>query len=303
MREVLNAPSIEKQEAMQISKIENWMTPYLRYLADGSLPEDTEKAKQIKKTVGWYTVVDRRLYRRGYSTTYLRCLSPEEADYALGEVHLGICGSHVGGKNLAFKIMRQGYYWPSMKKDALEFVKKCEICQLYGNLHHQPSADLKSLQAPWPFAQWGLDILGPFSIATGQRKFIIAGIDYFTKWVEAAPLAKITEHNALEFLRQSIVCRFGVPEVVVTDNGTQFLGKRFTKYCTSLGIKLVHTSVAYPQANGQVEVTNRTLLHGLKTKLEDAGGSWADKLPSVLWSYRTTTEGTNARRPWPMLRD
>ncbi|GMH31289.1 hypothetical protein Nepgr_033132 [Nepenthes gracilis] len=202
MREVLNAPSIERQEAMQISETENWMTPYLRYLADGSLPEDAEKAKRIKKTAGWYTVVDGRLYRRGYSTPYLRCLSPEEADYALGEVHLGICGSHVGGKNLAFKIMRQGYYSPSMKKDALEFVKKCESCQLHGNLHHQPSADLKSLQAPWPFAQWGLDILGPFPIATGQRKFIIAGIDYFTKWVEAAPLAKITEHNALEFLRE-----------------------------------------------------------------------------------------------------
>ncbi|GMH19405.1 hypothetical protein Nepgr_021246 [Nepenthes gracilis] len=244
MRETLNAPSIEKQEAMQISETENWMTPYLRYLADGSLPEDTEKAKQIKKTAGWYT----------------------------------------------------GYYWPSMKKDALEFVKKCESCQLHGNLHHQPSADLKFLQAPWSFAQWGLDILGPCLIATGQRKFIIAGIDYFTKWVEAAPLAKITEHNALEFLRQSIVCRFGVPEVVVTDNGTQFSGKRFTKYCTSLGIKLVHTSVAYPQANGQVEVTNRTLLHGLKTKLEDAGGSWADELPSVLWSYRWSP---STHRPTP----
>ncbi|GMH26685.1 hypothetical protein Nepgr_028528 [Nepenthes gracilis] len=93
---------------MQISETENWMTPYFRYLVDGSLPEDAEKAKRIKKTAGWYTVVDGRLYRRGYSTPYLRCLSPEEADYALSEVHLGICGSHIGGKNLAFKIMRQG---------------------------------------------------------------------------------------------------------------------------------------------------------------------------------------------------
>ncbi|GMH21491.1 hypothetical protein Nepgr_023333 [Nepenthes gracilis] len=162
-------------------------------------------------------VVDGRLYRRGCSTPYLCYLTPEEADYALGEVHLGICGSHVGGKNLAFKIMRQGYYWPSMKKDALEFVKKCESCQLHGNLHHQPSADLKSLQAPWPFAQWGLDILDPFP----------------------SPRVNI------------IIRRFGVPEVVITDNGTQFLGKRFTKYCTSLGIKLVHISVAYLQANGR----------------------------------------------------
>ncbi|GMH29516.1 hypothetical protein Nepgr_031359 [Nepenthes gracilis] len=123
------------------------MTPYLRHLADGSLPEDPEKAKQIKKTAGWYTVVDGQLYRRGYSTPYLRCLSPDEADYALGEVHLGICGSHVGRKNLAFKIMRQGYYWPSMKKDALEFVKKCESFPASWQPSSPVDRDLKSLRA------------------------------------------------------------------------------------------------------------------------------------------------------------
>ncbi|GMH01827.1 hypothetical protein Nepgr_003666 [Nepenthes gracilis] len=111
--------------------------------------------------------------------------------------------------------------------------------------------ELHYLQSPWPFAQWGLDILGPLPMAAGQRKFLIVGIDYFTKWVEAVPLAKITEQNATKFLRQGIVCRFGIPEVVVTNNGTQFTGKRFTK-------------------------------------LEDAGGSWTEELPSVLWSYRTT---------------
>ncbi|GMH22736.1 hypothetical protein Nepgr_024579 [Nepenthes gracilis] len=78
------------------------------------------------------------------------------------------------------------------------------------------------------------------------------------------------------------------------------LRKRFTKYCTSLGIRLVHTSVAYPQANGQVEVTNRTLLHGLKTKLEDAGGSWVDELASVLWSYRTTPKEPTRETPFSL---
>ncbi|GMH16840.1 hypothetical protein Nepgr_018681 [Nepenthes gracilis] len=266
MREILNAPSIEKREALQIFEAKNWMTRFLNYLADGSLLEDVEKAKRVKKTAGWYAVADGRLYRRGYSTPYLRCLTPEEADYALSEVHLGICGSHIGGKNLVFK----------------------------------PSADLKALHAPWPFAQWGLDLLSPFPIATGQRKFIIVDIDYFTKWVKLFPLVKIIEHNVLEFLRQSIICRFSIPKVVVTNNGTLFSGKCFTKCCTSLGIKFVHTSVAYPQANGQVEVTNRTLLDGLKTKLEDAGGSWADEFPSVLWSYRTTPKEPMREKPFSL---
>ncbi|GMH28056.1 hypothetical protein Nepgr_029899 [Nepenthes gracilis] len=110
MWEILNATSIEKQEAMQIFEAENRITPFINYLADGSLPEDVKKAKQVKKTAGWYTVVDGWLYRRGYSTPYLRYLNPKEADYALSEVHLEICGSHISGKNLAFKVMRQSYY-------------------------------------------------------------------------------------------------------------------------------------------------------------------------------------------------
>ncbi|GMH25591.1 hypothetical protein Nepgr_027434 [Nepenthes gracilis] len=302
MRETLERPTVDEPETMvmPVSDDDTWMTAYLRYLADGILPEDPVEAKKVKKTAGWYAIVDGRLYRRGFSTPYLRCLTPVEAEYALQEVHLGICGSHIGGKNLAFKIMRQGYYWPTMKYDAVDFVRKCENCQVHGNLNRQPHTELRALQSPWPFAQWGLDILGPLPIAAGQRKFLMVGIDYFTKWVEATPLARITEQNATEFLRQSIVCRYGVPECVITDNGTQFTGKRFSRYCARLRINLIHTSVAYPQANGQVEVTNRTILHGLKTKLIDSGGSWVDELPSILWSYRTTPRESTKETPFSL---
>ena len=75
------------------------------------------------------------------------------------------------------------------------------------------------MMAPWPFAQWGLDILGPFSTGTRQMKFLVVGIDYFTKWVEAEPLAKITQQNVKNFVGKGIVCRFGVPRVLVSDNG------------------------------------------------------------------------------------
>ncbi|GMH31593.1 hypothetical protein Nepgr_033437 [Nepenthes gracilis] len=109
MREILGKPSIEdpEQEIMQVADGSTWMTPYLKFLSDGSLPEDPSEAKKIRKTVGWYTIMDGQLYRQGFSAPYLRCLAPEEAEYALQEVHLGICGSHIGGKNLAFKLMRQ----------------------------------------------------------------------------------------------------------------------------------------------------------------------------------------------------
>ncbi|GMH07670.1 hypothetical protein Nepgr_009510 [Nepenthes gracilis] len=199
---------------MQVSGNDTWMTAYLRYLTSGVLPEDSAEAGKVRKSAGWYTVIDDRLYRRGYSAPYLKCLTPEEAEYALQEVHLGICGSHIGGKNLAFKIMRQGYYWPTMRSDAMDFVRKCENCQVHGSVSHQPHVELQALQSPWPFARWGLDILGPFPIAPAQRKFLIVGIDYFTKWVEATP-ARNGGGNAPSSAA-SIVCEFGVPESIIT---------------------------------------------------------------------------------------
>ncbi|GMH17413.1 hypothetical protein Nepgr_019254 [Nepenthes gracilis] len=86
--------------------MKNWTTPYLRYLVDETLPEDAEQSWRIKRMAGWYTIVDGRLYRRGYSTRYLHCLTREEEDFVLSEVHLAIYGSYMGEKNLAFKIMR-----------------------------------------------------------------------------------------------------------------------------------------------------------------------------------------------------
>ncbi|GMH01946.1 hypothetical protein Nepgr_003785 [Nepenthes gracilis] len=140
---------------MQIDTGGNWMTPYIRFLSEGTLPEDANDAKRVKKTAGWYTILNGRLYRRGYSAPLLKCLTPEEADYALAEVHLGLCGSHIGGKNLAFNVMRQGFYWPTMKRDAMEFVRKCESCQVHGNMTHQPHTELHYLQSPWPLRMGG----------------------------------------------------------------------------------------------------------------------------------------------------
>ena len=113
----------------------------------------------------------------------------------LREVHEGICGNHIKARSLEAKTLRQGYYWSTMLNDATELVKKCKICQEHAQISHLPSEPLTSITRPWPFQQWGLDILGPLSIGKGQWKFIFVGVDYFTKWVEAEPLATITEQS------------------------------------------------------------------------------------------------------------
>ena len=140
------------------------------------------------------------LYKRGFSRSFLTCLSHDEVDFVMREVDEGICGNHLGARSLVHKLTRAGYYWPTMLKDAQAYVKACDKCQRFSNFIRQPSEELTPITAPWPFAQWGLDIMGPFSIAVRQLKFLVVGIDYFTKWVEAEALATIMEKNIRSFV-------------------------------------------------------------------------------------------------------
>ena len=106
--------------------------------------------------------------------------------------------------------------------DANKFVQHCDKCQWFANLLHSPPEVWTPMTAPWLFTQWGLDIMGPFSIGRRQLKFLVVAIDYFTKWVKAEPLTTITEKNIQSFIWKTVICRFGIPQVLVSDNGKQF---------------------------------------------------------------------------------
>ena len=161
-----------------------------------------------------------------------------------------------------------------------------------------PSEYLTLMMAPWPFAQWGLDILGPFPLGTRQMKFLVVGNDYFTKWVEAEPLASITEQNVKNFIWKNIVCKFGVPRVLVSDNGRQFDNALFRDFCEHFGIQNHYSSPAHPQANGQAEVANQSLFQIIKTQFERAKGVWPAELPDVLWAYMTIVRTPTGETPF-----
>ena len=142
--------------------------------------------------------------------------------------------------------------------------------------------------------------MGPLPIERGQCKFIIVAVDYFTKWVEAEPLATITEQKVRKFVWRSIVCRFGIPRSLVSDNGKKYDNPKFRDFCTELGIKNYYSSPAHPQSNGQAEVTIRTLKATLKTKLENIKGKWVEYLPEVLWVYRTMRKSATQETPFAL---
>ena len=157
---------------------------------------------------------------------------------------------------------------------------------------------MTTISSPWPFAQWGIDIMGPLPQEKRQMKFLLVVIDYFTKWVEAEALATITKAKVQNFVWKYIVCRFGIPRTIISDNGRQFDSHGFRLFCSSLGIKNKYSSPGQTQANGKTEVTNWTLLNIIKSRLMGAKGAWPEELQSVLWAYRTTTRTPIVETPF-----
>ena len=114
--------------------------------------------------------------------------------------------------------------------------------------------------------------MGPFPKAVGNKKYLLVGTNYFTKWVEAEPLANIRDVDAKRLVWKNIVTRFGVPHVLISDNNLQFDSKMFIKYYGKLGITNRYSILAYPQGNGQAEAVNKVIVSGLKKRLDDAKG-------------------------------
>jgi hypothetical protein len=173
-------------------------------------------------------------------------LTSEEANYVIREVHEGVCRNHSGARALAHKLTRTGYYWPSLLCDTTQYMKTYNKCQRFANVPKQSPEELTPMTSPWPFAQWGLDMMGPFLVGTKQVKFLVVAIGYFTKWVEVEPLATITEKNVKNFVWKGIICHFGIPKVLVSDNGKQFDNRSFRELCDQLNIKNHYLSPRHP---------------------------------------------------------
>jgi hypothetical protein len=132
-----------------------------------------------------YTVVEGDLYRRGANSILMRCITQEEGHELLAEIHGGECGSHSSSRTLVGKAFRHGFYWPTALQDVDEMVKSCKACQFHAKQIHTPAQALQMIPPSWPFAVWGVDILGPFPRTVGGYRFLFVAIDKFTKWPEA----------------------------------------------------------------------------------------------------------------------
>jgi hypothetical protein len=171
---------------------EDWRTQIISFLQGNCLSDDEAYNKRMEARARPYVIIEGELYKHGVCSPLHKCLSRTEGIELMKEIHAGLCGSYIGSRPLLGKVFRQGFYWPKAASDATDLVQKCENCQKCARDQKQPSSLTQLIQPTWPLQRWGLDLLGPLPPAQGNLRYVVVAVEYFSKWIEAKPLATIT---------------------------------------------------------------------------------------------------------------
>ena len=198
----------------------------MRYLSQGVLPAGQVQREKLKKYVTRFKVMDEKLFKRNFQGRWMVCIPTKEVNGVLLDLLEGEPTGHPGGRKLWQIDLHQGYYWPTMQRYAQDFVKKCQECQRRENEIHTSHQSLHPIVALRPFHNWGLDFIGPITPPPPEgctRKLVATKL--FTKWVEAMATKKATGSLVANFLSKNIIFHFGVPNTIISNNGTPFRNK------------------------------------------------------------------------------
>jgi hypothetical protein len=205
------------------------------------------------------------------------------------------------GYATAQKILRAGYFWPSLFNDCITSIQKFHACQTYNQKVRSHPAPLHPVVSVGPFEKWGIDFLTCHPHLAGGHGYIIVAIDYFTKWVEAMPTFDNTGKTATLFLFNHVIARFGVPQAIIIDHGSHFRNFMMSKLTKKLGLRHDNSTPYYPQANVQVEAINKVLITMLRWMIGIHKTSWYTMLFSALWAYQTSVKSTTGFTPFRLV--
>ncbi|KAJ9544334.1 hypothetical protein OSB04_024041 [Centaurea solstitialis] len=245
----LTTPAIEMKEEVQMNEeIYNWSLDIWNYLKHDDLREDKMEARKQ----------DPKL--RDIQSLKISSIEDPRLDFSYD----------ASSRCLANRISRQGYYWPTLREDAIRYVQRCDACQKHSGMTHRPSEPLHSVLIPWPFMRWGMVIVGKLPPAPGQKVYLLVLNDYFSNWKEAAAFS-------------------------------QFISDKTRTFCERHGIKLVTSTLRYPQSNSLAESSNKVIINSIRKRLKGAKGKWVEELPSVLLANRTTPRISTGQTPYSLV--
>jgi transposase InsO family protein len=155
---------------------------------------------------------------------------------------------------------------------------------------------------PWPVRGWGMDMIGKINPPSSKgHKYVLAITDHFTKWVEAIPMKSVTLKDVINFIKEHVIHRFGIPQTIMTDGGSDFISEEFRKFTTDVGIKLIRSSPFYAQANGQAEASNQSLIKLIKRKIDEHPRRWHDVSSKALSAHRISCHGATKTLPYHLV--
>jgi transposase InsO family protein len=188
-----------------------------------------------------------------------------------------------------------------MESDCFSYARKCHKCQIYADKVHIPPTPLNVMASPWPFSKWGIDVIGLIvPRASNGHRFILVAIDYFTKWVEAASYANVTKQVVVRFIKKEIICRYGLPNKIITDNDTNLNNKMMKELCETFKIEHHNSSPYRPKMNGAVQAANKNIKKILQ-KMVKTYKDWHEMLPFALHGYRTSVRTSTGATPFSLV--
>jgi hypothetical protein len=206
---------------------------------------------------------------------------------------------HMGVARTKARILSQ-FSWPGAAEDVKRYCESCDVCQKNKKNVGGKAPLGRTEVAGQPFQKIAIDIVGPLSQTEKKNRFILTAVDICTRWPEAVPLKSVTAAEVQDALL-SIFTRMGFPEVILSDNGTQFTSEIFCTVSKMLGIKIIHASAYHAMANGAVERWNGTLKEMLKKVAIDKGDDWDVFIPAALFAYREVPNESTGYPPFELM--
>ncbi|GJS16941.1 reverse transcriptase domain-containing protein [Tanacetum coccineum] len=277
-----------------------WFADIANYHAGNFIVKgmSSKQKKIFFKDVKHYFLDDPYLFRVCADQMIRRCVSGQEAVVFLTLDHNGPPGHH-GPTTPRKSPVDSGFYWPTIYRDAHDLVTWCDTCQRQGKISQRDEMPQNAIQVCEIFDVWGIDFMGPFPSARGN-KYILVAIDYLSKWVEAKALPTNDARVMVKFLK-SLFAQFGTPRAIISDCGTYFCNDQFAKVMLKYGVTHQLYTVYHPQTSGQVEVLNRGLKRILERTVGENRASWSDKLDDALWALRTAFKTPIGCTPYKLV--
>ncbi|KAG7557039.1 Retrotransposon gag domain [Arabidopsis suecica] len=301
----LNESSQTLKSLVQVCAMKDklpWYADYVNYLVSGEEPPNlsSNEKKKFFKDINHFYWDEPYLYTLCKDKIYRRCVSEDEAEGILLHCHGSAYGGHFATFKTVSKILQAGFWWPTMFKDAQQFISRCDSCQRKGNISRRNEMPQNPILEVEIFDVWGIDFMGPFPSSYGN-KYILVAVDYVSKWVEAIASPTNDSRVVLKMFKTIIFPRFGIPRVVISDGGTHFINKVFENLLKKHGVKHKVATPYHPQTSGQVEISNREIKAILEKTVGITRKDWSAKLDDALWAYRTALKTPIGTTPFNLL--